>query len=178
VKASLRLTVVCGAVLVVSVACGGRGDSDSTKVADSAAASPATPPVAGTYTVADFHRLLWLAGQWQGFMPDGSRFFERYRFVDDSTIAMHSYSDSTFRKATDSARITLRGGVVADQGAKARWVATRLDSTGIDFAAERGATNNFTWAREDSTKWNATLRWTDEQGRPQTVMYALHRFGR
>lgn len=167
--------------MLVSLACGSRGERESTKVFGSTATSILPGSAAGRYTVADFHQLLWLAGQWQGFMPNGSRFFERYRFLDDSTIAMHAFKDSTFRQATDSARITLRGGIVADEGGSggsARWVATRLDSTGIDFAAERGASNNFTWAREDSTKWNATLRWTDEQGRPQTVMYALHRFGR
>ncbi|MEX2154504.1 MAG: hypothetical protein WD825_14275 [Gemmatimonadaceae bacterium] len=57
-------------------------------------------------------------------------------------------------------------------------MATRLDSTGIDFAPHHGGTNYFTWAREDSTKWNATLRWTDKDGRPQTLVYALHKFGR
>jgi hypothetical protein len=157
-------------------ACGGRSDSDTTKVAASQPVSP--PPVAGRYTVDNFRGLMWLAGQWQGFMPDGSRFFERYRFLDDSTIIKHTLRDSTFREVSDSSRISLRGGVVADDGGSARWVATRLDSIGVDFAPERGARNHFTWAREDSTKWNATLRWTDEQGRPQTVVYALHRFGR
>lgn len=166
------------AIALAFSACGRSGrDSDTTKVAASQPVSPA--PVAGRYTVDNFRGLMWIAGQWQGFMPDGKRFFERYRFLDDSTILMHAFRDSTFRQASDSARVALRGGIVSDEGANgARWVATRLDSIGIDFAPERGARNHFTWAREDSTKWNATLRWTDEQGRPQTVVYALHRFGR
>jgi hypothetical protein len=73
--------------------------------------------------------------------------------------------------------ISLRGTTVADESENARWVVTRIDSTGADFAPERGASNFFTFMREDATKWNASLRWT-ENGQPKTVVYALHRFGR
>jgi hypothetical protein len=142
------------------------------------------PPVAtaiapsGQYTLDDFRRLRWLEGRWRGFMPDGSSFYEQYRFLNDSTIEMRNFSDSTFTRATDSSRVTLRNRLVANQGGSARYEATRLDSTGVDFAPHEGARNHFTWARESETRWNATLRWTNQQGQPQTVIYALHRFGR
>ena len=70
--------------------------------------------------------------------------------MDDSTIKMRSFKDDTFSKATDSARIMLRAGTVADVGG-ARWLATRLDSTGVDFASEHDASNNFTWAKQSRT---------------------------
>jgi hypothetical protein len=167
------------ALVVATLAC--RGGRDSAASADSQAVAVAVPPPdAGTFTIEDFRRLRWLEGPWRGFMPDGNKFYERYRIVDDSTMVMHSFRDSTFIGPADSARITLRGGRVADEGGdgKARWVATRLDSVGVDFAPERGAKNHFSWTRESPTQWSATLRWTDDQGRPQTVVYALHKFGR
>jgi len=111
-------------------------------------------------------------------MADGKNFYEQYRVVNDSTIMMTGYPDSTFAQISDSARITLRGGTVSSEGATSRYVASRLDSTGVDFSPDRGAQNAFTWAREAADRWNATIRWTDGQGRPQTVVYALHRFGR
>src|SRR5688572_9587455 len=163
--------------LVLVVACSRR---DERSLVDSASAARDVTPVVAVphYTLADFQRLRWLDGRWRGFQPDGKTFYEQYRVLNDSTIAMVGFADSTFGKPTDSSRVQLRGGTVSNDGRTARWVATRLDSTGVDFAPHHGATNHFTWAREDSTKWNATLRWTDKDGQPQTVQYALHRFGR
>ena len=147
-------------------------------VEDAGTSSRATGTVAGKYTAANFAHLRWIEGRWRGFMPDGKTFYEQYRFVDDSTIAMHSFPDSTFTKASDSSRVLLRDSTVANEGLTARWVATRLDTTGVDFAPHHGAQNHFTWARETPTQWNATLRWSDKEGRPRSVVYALHRFGR
>lgn len=161
-------------VLILALGCRGRGDGADSARSD-APPPPSGPAVqAGTYTLDDFRRLRWIEGQWRGFMPDGNKFYERYHFLDDSTIAMHSFPDSTFARPGDSSRVQLRGGTVSNGNA----VATRLDSTGVDFAPQNGAGNRYTWATESASKWNATLRWTDAQGRPQTVVYALHRFGR
>jgi hypothetical protein len=169
--------LIVSVAAVCAVACrepSERGDTTTAVVAR----PPVTPAVPGHYTLDDFRRLRWIEGRWQGFMPDGGKFYERYTFVNDSTIAMHAFKDSTLKMSSDSARIVLRNTMVTNEGAASSWVATRLDSTGIDFAPQRRARNYFTWAREDGSKWNATLRWTDEQGRPQTVVYALRRFGR
>jgi len=134
------------------------------------------PPVAGRYSLQDFGRLRWLEGSWHGRLPEGGHFYERYQLVDDSTIAMHGFPDSTFAHATDSASITLRGGTIADEGS-ARWVATRLESNAVDFASERNASNNFTWTRESQDRWTATLRSSDRQGRAQTTIYPMERIG-
>jgi len=165
------------ALALVTFACTGKRDGATP--ADSASAASTAPPAgAGKFTLEDFRRLRWIEGRWRGFQPDGKTFYEQYRFVNDSTILMRAFPDSTFKTAGDSSRIEFRGGTVANEGGTARWVATRLDSVGIDFAPHHGATNHFTWAKEDSTKWNATLRWTEKDGRAQTVLYALHKYGR
>ena len=140
--------------------------------------APAVPAVApATVALDDFRRLHWLDGRWRGFMADGQTFYEQYEIPDDSTIIMTPFADSTFRTAEDPSRITLRAGRVTSESARSRYVATRVDSTGADFSPERG-NNAFTWTRESDTKWSATLRWTDRDGRPQTRIYALHRIAK
>src|SRR5688500_10516683 len=89
--------------LVLVVACSRR---DERSLVDSAsAARDVTPVVAGQYTLADFQRLRWLDGRWRGFQPDGKTFYEQYRVLNDSTIAMVGFADSTFGKPADSSRV-------------------------------------------------------------------------
>lgn len=166
------------ALLAAAAACSSK-DVPEPVTGDSVApavAIPAAAPV--TVTLDDFRRLHWLNGRWRGFMADGKTFYESYEIQNDSTIVMTGYPDSTFTRATDNSRIVLRGGNVVNEagsGGGPQWIASRLDSTGVDFAPGRGAQNAFTWARESPTKWTATLRWTDRDGRPQTTVYALHK---
>ena len=164
--------------MLLALACAREAAQNVDSVSAAAGTPPAvTPPTPGTFAAADFAKLRWLEGKWRGFMPDGGKFYESYTLENDSTIVKHSFADSTFTNPTDRSVIALRGTTVVDESEKARWVVTRIDSTGADFAPERGATNHFTFTREDATKWNASLRWT-ENGQPKTVVYALHRFGR
>ena len=165
-------------VLVLVTACSAK-DVPEQATGDSSAAAPAVPlTTPATFTLDDFRRLHWLDGRWQGFMADGGKFYEQYRVENDSTIVMTSYPDSTFGTAEGTSRITLRNTQVTSESATSRYVATRLDSVGVDFAPDKGARNAFTWARETDSKWTATLRWTDKDGRPQTTVYALHKIGR
>lgn len=161
-----------GAVLLfvlVAVSCG--------KEAPDEAQPAAVQPTAGRYSVQDFGQLRWLEGSWRGQLPDGGYFFERYRVQDDSTIVMHSFPDSTFAQATDSGRITLRDGTIADEGST-RWVATRLDSNVVDFASDKDAANGFSWARESPDRWRATLRSMNREKQPQTTVYPMERIAR
>lgn len=164
----LRLFVSAGAVgAVLSIAACNRADSER--------ADTVRPAVPGTYTTTEFQRLRWLDGRWRGRTEDDKAFFEQYRFLDDSTIAMHAFADSTFTQASDSSRILLRGGTVVSQSASARWVAERLDTLGVEFAPDSGATNYFAWSKESPNSWTATLRWMDKEGKARRVAYALQR---
>lgn len=164
-----------GMIGLVALACA-RGDTP--RGADSVATTAVPAPDAAAVTVADFQQLRWLSGPWRGFMSDGNKFYEWYKFENDSTILKTEHPDSTFGTPSGESRIMLRNGIVVDSSARSSYVATRLDSTGVDFAPRRGATNSFTWTREDTTKWSATIRWVDTNGVSQSVLYALHRFGR
>jgi hypothetical protein len=178
VRTIFRATALSVA-LVAGVSCRTEKRATAESARDSTTLKKPTPvpPAAGKYALKDFVRLGWLVGSWRGRLPDGGSFYERYRWVDDSTIKMRSFTDDTFSKATDSARILLRGGTVADEGG-ARWLATRLDSTGVDFASEHDASNNFTWARESRNSWKAVLNSIDRKGKAQTVVYPMQRIGR
>jgi len=135
------------------------------------------PPAVGRFTPAQFASLRWIEGTWRGRLPDGGAFYERYRFVDDSTIVMQAFADSTLSATSDSARIVLRDGTVADEGGAARWAATRLDSSGVAFAPIEGATNSFTWTRDRADRWTATLTWADKDGQARAVTYPMERIG-
>jgi len=131
----------------------------------------------GRFTAPQFASLRWIEGTWRGRLPDGGAFYERYRFADDSTIVMRAFADSTLTSTSDSGRIVLRDGTVADEGGAARWGATRLDSSGVSFAPIEGATNAFTWARDRADRWTATLTWTDKDGEARAVTYPMERIG-
>ena len=160
------------AVLALAVACS--ADVPETPIDTSAPPAPAVAAQPGTFTVDDFRRLHWMAGRWRGSAPEGTSFYEEYSVPNDSTIEQMSYKDSTFSAVTERSRIELRGGRVTNEGATARWVASRLDSTGVDFAPDKGARNAFTWTREGNDRWTATLRWNSDKG-PQTVVYRMQR---
>lgn len=76
---------------LLALACG-RSDA----VRSDSAAAPALPPVdAVAVTLADFQKIRWLNGPWRGFMSNGEKFYEWYRFLDDSTIHKTEHPDST-----------------------------------------------------------------------------------
>jgi hypothetical protein len=137
--------------------------------------NPPASPKSKPYSLAQFRQLRWLEGRWRGGLPDGGSFYEQYRWLDDSTIAMHGFADSTFTRATDSARISLRYGVIANDGAAARWVAQGLDSSSVHFVPMRGASNSFRWVRESPTRWTATLQSPAREGRAQSTVYRMQR---
>ena len=173
----MRRIAVAALVLAMACAKEARQNTDSVSASAGTPAVVSPPPVPGTFAAADFAKLRWLEGRWRGFMPSGDKFYESYTLENDSTIVKHSYADTTFTNPSDRSVISLRGTTVANEGEGARYVVTRIDSTGADFAPERGATNYFTFTREGPTQWSASLRWT-ENGQPKSVVYALHRFGR
>jgi hypothetical protein len=168
----MRISAVSlAATLVIAVAC----RDEKVPALETIDIPRDVPKGAGTFGFESFKSLRFLEGRWRGTMPDGKPFFEEYRFLDDTTILKLAYADATFAKSTDSSRIELRDSTVADMGKTSRYVASRLDSLGADFIPQFGATNTFTWAKESPTRWLATIRWTDRNGQPQSVVYPMER---
>lgn len=153
-----------------------RGDSDARLAADALAYLGAPRRVAvascqerpATVRSADLRTLRWIAGTWRGSGDGQAPFYERYRFVDDSTLLMESFKDSTLAQVAESSRYELRGGRFANAAASdaAQWVAVRLANGAITFSPVRRARNRFTWRPVSANEWSAELSWpaTDASG--------------
>lgn len=140
-------------------------------------------PTPARLSVRDLARLRWIVGDWRGIGADGTpqaAFFERYRFADDSTLLVESFSDSTWRTITETARWELRRGRLGNRGPGAQWVAVRLDADAVEFAPVARARNSFRWARAGGDRvrpalWRATISWTDAAGTTQRRTYRMER---
>jgi hypothetical protein len=111
-----------------------------------------------------------LDGAWRG-SGGNQDFFEGYRVVDDTTITISYYVDSTLHEVRDSGSVYLRGDRVYHATGGGLWIATRLDSVSVDFAPHENSNNAFTWTRQTPNSWVAVLRFAD--GRE--VAYRLER---
>ena len=131
-------------------------------------AAPATP--------AQFRELHWLAGRWRGSGGAYPAFYEEYRVINDSTLLMRSFADSTFRAATDSSWIELRKGSVATRSDRAASVAIELSTGRVRFAREGSARGGYTWSRVSPDEWTATLH-AATPGGAETV-YVMRRVRR
>jgi len=130
-------------------------------------------------TPAQFRSLAWLEGQWRGRTDRGQWFYESYALVNDSTLATHTFPDSTFAAPTDSSEIRLRGSEVVSQSGRKRWVVAALDTSHVRFVPVAGARNSFTWRRQSPGVWTATLRWPAKIGRrTRMVVYRMERVTR
>jgi len=143
-----------------------------------AACKPARATPQPRFSVADFARLGWLAGDWQSRTQDGRSFYDRYRVIDDSTMRQASFSDSNFRTQTYSAVIGLRDGRVIDRGDGAPWFATRIDTNGANFEPEAAAANHIVWTRVSPDRWTTQIFITYRTGAKTQTVYQVERVKR
>jgi len=125
-------------------------------------------------TRAEFQQLRWIVGDWRGSGPGQAPFYERYRFVDDSTLVVDSFRDSTFAAVTESARFELRGGRLS--GPEGRWAASQLASRSVTFIPISRARNVFTWRYDSPDRWTALLSWPATDTQPaRSATYTMER---
>jgi hypothetical protein len=117
---------------------------------------------------ADLRALQWIVGTWRGSGDGQASFYERYRFLDDSTLLVESFKDSTLADVSESTRYELRGGRLANAAPEnaAQWVAVRLTDGAITFAPVRRARNRFIWRPESADVWIAELAWPASNAAP------------
>jgi hypothetical protein len=125
----------------------------------------------------EFRQLRWLEGTWRGSGARGAAFFEAYALIDDSTLVISHFADSTLGGRTDGGRVFLRAGVVWHDVGEARWVAARLDAGSVRFEPVRGARTGFTWRRESASTWTATLH-AARNAHDVSAMYRMERVAR
>ncbi len=105
----------------------------------------------GVYSVDDFQALRYLDGDWRGSGYDGGPFFETYRFVNDSTIEMTAWTDSSMTAPRERSQYMLRGGVIrTDKGARL----VKLDQDGHRFET---ASYSWTFRQVSPDRWTARV---------------------
>src|SRR5689334_19281725 len=122
----------------------------------------------------DFGKLRWMEGTWRATAPGEKTYYERYRFVNDSTIEITYYADSTFTKETGNGRVYLSVGRVYHTFGPGRWGATSVDSSGVYFVPQVNAQNSFAWSFQSPNSWTATMR-SGFSGRERVTIYTLDR---
>lgn len=141
--------------------------SSTVALAACAGAAPVEPPaptraampVGIRMPLADFGRLAWLAGTWRGDGADQPPFWERYAFVDDSTMRVESFADSLLAGEPERAELRWRDGLVTTGSGSAVWVVIEYDDRMIRFEPVAGANNAFVWRRDSDDAWTALLSW-------------------
>jgi hypothetical protein len=114
-------------------------------------------------TTADLQKLRWIEGSWRGTGVDQAPFFERYRFENETTLAVDTLEGE---KVTDTTRFELKDGEFGGGSEGSRYVATALDEKSITFAPVTKARNSFRWQRETADSWKAVLNWPAANGKP------------
>ena len=108
-------------------------------------------------TVADLKKLRWIEGTWRGTGDVAKPFFERYRFENETTLAVDGFEDGTLAKVTDTTRFTLTGGQFSGGSEGSSYVAVSLDDRSIEFGPAVNVRNSFRWERESDDVWKATI---------------------
>ena len=122
-----------------------------------------------TFTKADFKKLRWLEGTWRGTGGGVEPFFERYRFIDDSTIEIDFLTDASLSTSSKKKKIVLVDGRILYGDST---IASRLDSTSIDFDSKN---TPFSWLKKSKYLWLAKLYQSTAEGKKLVRTYTLER---
>lgn len=148
-----QLVCVLTVVLMLSVAACNRGQNYQA-------------PTPKTLTAGDLQKLRWIEGSWRGTGVNQPPFFERYRFENDTTLAVDHLEDETLAKVTSTSRYELKDGEFRDASGRPGHVATSLDDSSITFEPLSAGSNSFIWKRESKDAWTAILSWPASGNKP------------
>jgi hypothetical protein len=154
--------------------------SAQTAPAQTAPQSTPTPTVLG----GNIRSLRWITGTWRGSGETQAPFYERYRLVDDSTLVVDGFSDSTLATVSESTRFRMRAGVLTSApglegeppAGTPQWYATALSADSVRFEPLVAVRNTFVWRFVSNNEWVAVLSWPASPTRPaRQVTYTMRR---
>jgi hypothetical protein len=128
------------------------------------------------FAVADFSKLRWLEGSWAGTAADARDVFERCHFVNDTTVDITYFADSTFTHETGTGRLYLSVGRIYHTMGPNRWGATHVDSRSVYLVPQANVQSSLSWTRQSNDEWTATLR-AGFVGRERVTVYHMRRVG-
>jgi hypothetical protein len=131
----------------------------------------------GAFSPADFARLRWLQGDWAGTAVDEAPTYQRFRFTDDTTIAITYYRDPAFSQEVANGRVYLSVGRIYHTFGSNRWAAARVDSSGLYLVPQMTARNNYSWVHVSPDAWTSTMR-TGVSGHQRVIVYNMKRVAR
>jgi hypothetical protein len=175
VKSSFRIqlvVVMLAAGLVLNASCA----RNSTNAPVQSAAP--TKPILKNITPADLAKLRWIEGSWRGTGDIDKPFYERYKFENEVTLAVESFDDDKFGKATDVSRFVLKDGEFGSTDTEGRRsAASAIDANSVTFEPVTKSRNTFRFERESENSWKATLTWpaTDKASAGQRI-YKMERW--
>jgi hypothetical protein len=174
-KFLLALTLFLALGLLTAYACTSKPTAISANTPSTQATpTPATP---AKLTAEDLKKLRWIEGTWRGTGVNQPAFFERYRWENDTTLAVDSFENEKLEKATDTTRFELKDGEFGGGSEGARYVATALDDNVITFAPVVKARNWFVWKRETKDTWTAIIQPLARPDKPaKDIIYNMERF--
>jgi hypothetical protein len=117
--------------------------------------------IATNLTTADLAKLKWLEGNWRGSGVDQPPFFERYRFENETTLAVDSFPDEKLDRVEDTSRYELKEGRFGNSN----YAASLIDDNAVNFEPI-AARNSFRWERVSENAWKATLTWPASGNKP------------
>ena len=126
-------------------------------------------------TLQEFQQLRWIEGVWRGSGGNYPSFFEEYRVLDDSTIRMRAFSDSTRATVTDSSTIEWRNGSVRSRSERSSYDAIEVTPVSIRFRRPGESQGGHTFQQVSPNEWTATLHPLQPQG--QATVYVMRRIG-
>jgi hypothetical protein len=151
--------------------------ANSCYLQDSAQTPTTTPTPPTKFSVSDLEKLRWIEGTWRGSGDVEAPFFERYRFENETTLAVDSFTDDTLNKVEDTTRFELKDGQFGNGGEGSRWTASLIDYQGVTFVPLAKAKNSFRWQRESNNIWTAILKWPPAEGKPgRQRVYKMERW--
>ena len=180
---------------LISIGCADTSNNNvlvARNTANSAAPAASTPAPTGSssskgkFTPADLAKLKWLEGTWKG--TGGEKpFFERYRFENDSTLAVETFADESLAKIVDTTKFELKDGEFGHDMGVRRAVASSITENAVQFVpaptytrpAANGSgpppqpggdqnQNSFRFERQSDGTWNAILQWPARDGKPES----------
>lgn len=117
-------------------------------------------PILKNITPADLAKLRWIEGSWRGTGDIDKPFYERYKFENETTLAVESFNDDKFAKPTDVSRFELKDGEFGSTGPDgSRSAASAIDANSVTFEPVAKSRNTFRFQRESENSWKAMLTW-------------------
>ncbi|MEO7916968.1 MAG: hypothetical protein ABIR16_04940 [Dokdonella sp.] len=134
----------------------------------------ASAPEKKMFTSSDFDNLRFLEGRWIGKAPDGSAFYEEYRFVAAGKLRSDRHADATFSSSNESSTVVLHDGRVTSTWNDFTWIASALVPGKACFVPVN-APSSFCWERASENEVHVIQRWKDEHGAQQEYVVVLLR---